>query len=179
MTVSQRSDRAYQGVGVPHLAARLPNERLQRVDLDLATATLLPDPYARNSELEARFMAVRGAHPVPTYSLLPAMRNVDGKVLANYVTRALRSDLSTLDPGDAAVIWEQWRLAVKRLGASFRNRSDDTLMVTSLGDLETRLYDVFAALKLAISSPGDVARAYCPWARAFFTQARLHPGASS
>jgi hypothetical protein len=177
-TAGEPSGRTYKGAGVPRLVPRHSSEPLERVELDLATATLLPDPYARINELEARFMAVRGPHPAPMYSLLPAMRNVDGKILANYVTHALRADLPALDSGDAAVIWEQWRVAVQRLGASLRNRPDDTLMHIALGDLESRLYDVFAALKLAVASPGEVARAYCPWARAFFTQARLHPGAA-
>lgn len=78
----------------------------------------------------------------------------------NYFTRALGSDLKTVRPDDAAVIWKRWRDAV----ASFIKNPERT----GHGPMAYRSFVVAHELEQARERPGSVFTAFCPWRAAYF-----------
>ena len=170
--------RPYAGRGIAEL--RGPKSRIRLPTAE--TVTLLPDPRAAHADWLARIRAVNGPKDAPT--AFPTMTARDVRSFANLMTLSLRNDLPSLDPRDAAVLWEKWRQAVAEVRDHLRNvRDEDATNATADGVwgatvvLDHRGWDVVNNLALALSNPGAAFDAYCPWRTDWATFERLHPEA--
>ncbi len=172
------SPRPYAGRGVPALpAARTASPVTVAGKLD---ATLLPEPRAALAALRRKFLAARGPvdPKVPPGHELPRLTIADVRVIANFITFALRNDLPTVDPYDAAVIWEKWRVAVGDLRDLMRNVDSDAQALIAGTVLDHRTWAIEADLTTAMARPREVFERYCPWRGDWATAARIHPEAS-
>ncbi|MEZ4404488.1 MAG: hypothetical protein R3B06_30995 [Kofleriaceae bacterium] len=147
--------RRYAGHGVPPLAPAA----------DVAgwlpwlsmPPTVRPDPLVLDARLSDEWRgAVQGKGPPATPAQLAG--------LVNWLTDALRADLPSVDSGDAAVVWEQWRTAVQR----YTVRGDEHTLRFHLGI-------VLRNVAMAFRSPGEIWTGFCPWRRIYFDQRRLNP----
>ena len=171
------SPRPYAGRGVPALS--VPGRSVAVTLPGQLDATLLPDPRAAVASLRQQFLTARGAvdSKVPPGHERPRLTIADVKVIANFVTFALRNDLPTIDPHDAAVIWEKWRTAVVDLRELMRNVESDAQALIAGTVLDHRTWDIEASLTTALAHPREVFEHYCPWRSDWATFERLHPEA--
>lgn len=167
--------RPYAGTQIPHL--RGPRASITLPDPD--DATLLPAPRERYAALLDAF---RKAGDDPRAS--PTMSAREMRALANVITFALRNDLPSLDPHDAAVLWDKWRKAVAEIREHLRRIPDDSVTSDASPDvwdtgivLDFRGADLIDNLVRALARPREVFDAYCPWRGEWATYARLHPEA--
>lgn len=174
----QKPRRRYEARGIGEL--RGPRSKIGLPTQD--EATFLPDPRAAYDAILARFRAANGPADAP--SEFPNLSARDVRALANVITFALRNDLPTLSPYDAAVLWDKWREAVasvRQLLADVRDK--DATNTSSHGVrfasvlLDHRGWDLRESLVTALASPGAVFERYCPWRSAWATFERLHPEA--
>ncbi len=172
------SPRAYAGRGVPALSARLQSAKAVEVPGKL-DATLLPDPRATLAALRDKFIAARGVvnDSRPTAQQEVRLTIADVHVIANFVTFALRNDLSTIDAYDAAVIWEKWRKAVGDLRDMMRNVESDAQALIAGTVLGQRTSHIADCMVTAQHQPREVFSTYCPWRADWATPARIHPEA--
>ena len=166
--------RRYAGRGIGELRAA---RTLAAVELPGPDeATLLPDPMTRFEDTLGEFVRANGALDGSTAKYpRPRLTARDVKVTANFVTLALRNDLSRIDPYDAAVIWEKWRQAVADLRDLLRQVDDDDQALIVGTVLGHRFFAIADDLALAQMEPRKVADRYCPWRDEFFTDARVYP----
>ena len=180
-TAAKKSPRRrYAGTGVAELRGPGPRSRVSLPGPD--EATLLPDPRAAYAALLARFRQVNGPHDEPQD--FPTMTARDVRAYANTITFALRHDLPSLDPRDAAVVWDKWRRAVDEARSHLRRVRDESQTSETTNDvwsacivLEHRGWDVVESLAQALVQPGEVFERYCPWRTDWATFERLHPEA--
>ncbi|MBE7448589.1 MAG: hypothetical protein HS111_06815 [Kofleriaceae bacterium] len=174
----QKPRRRYEARGIGEL--RGPRSKIGLPTQD--EATFLPDPRAAYDAILARFRAANGPSDAP--SAFPNLSARDVRALANVITFALRNDLPSLSPYDAAVLWDKWReavTAVRQLLADVRdheatNASSDGVKFASVA-IDHRGWDLRESLVTALASPGAVFERYCPWRSAWATFERLHPEA--
>ncbi len=174
------------GRGLPYAGTRVPTLRGPRSRLDLpspAEATLLPDPRMAHAELLDRFREVNG--PLDEPAEFPNLSARDARALTNLITFALRNDLSSIDPHDAAVIWEKWRQAVDNVREHLGHVRDDNVTnkdSSAVFDaqmvLQHRGWDVLESIVTSLRSPGDVFAHYCPWRADWATYERIYPRAA-
>jgi len=162
----------WEGDAIPALASAEGDKR-SRVTLDLDNATLLPDPAEAMWQLRRAF-ELRGRHPAEPD--LPNFQVRDVVALANFITMALRHDLPTSDRKDTAVIWDKWRTFILRT-KPFVLGAVGTRPFPEPFDVHHTLRTLEDDLRIAMRTPGEVARHYCPWAADFFNEERLYPEA--
>ena len=142
-------------------------------------ATLLPEPRGAYRRLFDQLIAVTERDPrsSPT-SPLPVLSPRQVRRVANFITFALVNDLTSVDPHDAAVVWEKWRKAVVTLRGLLRDADDNPTVRGILTlTLDHRVDDVSGDLATALVQPRAVFDAYCPWRADWATFARIHPEA--
>lgn len=159
----------YAGRGVANLGGRSKG-RSKPVDLDPdGQPTYLPDPLAKVKFVWTAFMNARGFDATQTYPK-PHMTLADVYQTGNHFTLALRHDLPTIEPHDAAAIWDEWRNAIALLREDVRTNNDPVGSLFYLIDRSAR------SLALALREPMAAYRAYCPWRQNWATYDRLFPG---
>lgn len=174
MTAAQTPRRRYAGVGIPKLPGGRASDAIRLPDAD--AASLLPSPRESYERLLDQLAA--GASGSPSAAKHRPLPPRQLRVVANFVTFALRNDLPGIDPADAAVIWEKWRQAIIDLRDLLRDADEDepaTSAATVL--IDHRLWAVADDLATALAEPRVVFERYCPWRSAWATYARLHPEA--
>ncbi len=168
--------RRYAGGGVPLLPAGRGPQPLDLPGAD--AATLLPEPLAFYERLFAQLVAARGPDPAsPPARARANLHPRDIRQVANFITLALRNDLPTVEPEDAAVIWEKWRQAVADLRNVLRGVAEGTASQVANIVLDHRMLAIHDDLATALRAPRQVFERYCPWRTGWATFARLHPEA--
>lgn len=166
--------RQYAGRGIGELRRSRGRDTVELPDQD--EATLLPKPLEAQQQLFDQFVAVNGnlpgSHPGRPR---PPLTGRDVKLIANFVTCALRNDLPHIDVYDAAVIWEKWRKAVVSFRDALKEFPEEHQALNVQYVLDYHFGDVCDCLALALIERGQVADRYCPWKADFFTQERLYP----
>ena len=171
------SPRAYAGRGLPVL----PPARTQAATAvpvpGKLDATLLPDPRATFAALRDKFIAARGVVNAsrPAAQQDARLTIADVRVIANFVSFALRNDLSTIDPHDAAVIWEKWRKAIGDMRDMMHNVENDAQALIVATVLGHRTWDIAECMATAQASPLEVFQNYCPWRADWATDVRIYP----
>lgn len=170
MTAAATSRRRYAGGGIPKLPAGAGTIALPGPD----AATLLPSPRESYTRLLQQLgLAGEGGAGARTAPVPGQLRRV-----ANFITFAFRNDLPTIDPADAAVIWEKWRVSVRDLRDLLRGADERAPATPAAAVLiDHRLWAVSEDLATALVEPHAVFERYCPWRSAWATYARLHPEA--
>ena len=167
--------RRYAGRGVAELRATTGNV-IYMPGPDYAT--ILPEPISKHDEIRERYVSVNGAIDAGAKRPQPRLTVRDAKILANHLTLALRNDLPSVDPHDAAVIWEKWRRFVVQLREIMRDLADDDQALAAGVNLDQWTLAIHDDLAVAIRRPGKVFERYCPWRADWATDARVYPEAA-
>ena len=158
----------YGGRGIGRLGGR-GGPRAKQVELDPdGQPTYLPDPLAKSKAVWTAYMNARGFDATKSHPK-PRMTTGDVYHAANHYTFALRHDLPSVDPHDAAAIWDEWRNAVALLREDVRTDNDPVGSLFYLIERSAR------NLALALRRPMAVFNAYCPWRFNWATYGRLFP----
>lgn len=171
------SPRVYAGRGLPALPAPRTQAATAVPVPGKLDATLLPDPRATLAALRDKFIAARGVvnDSRPAAQQEARLTIADVRIIANFVTFALRNDLSTIDPHDAAVIWEKWRKAIGDMRDMMHNVESDAQALIVATVLRHRTWDIAECMVTAQARPLEVFNTYCPWRADWATDARIHP----
>ena len=171
------SPRVYAGRGMPVLPPTRTQDAAAVTVPGKLDATLLPDPRAAIAALRSKFIAARGVVNAsrPVEQQEARLTIADVRIIANFVTFALRNDLSSIDAHDAAVIWEKWRKAIGDMRDMMHNVESDAQALIVATVLGHRTWDITECMVIALARPMEVFQNYCPWRADWATEARIHP----
>jgi len=170
----RRTQRGYAGRGVAKIAVTSGNAIPM---MPPEYATILPEPLRIHDEIRERYISVNGAIDATAKRPQPRLTVRDAKVIANNLTLALRNDLPSIDPHDAAVIWEQWRRSVAQLRDMMSGLDDDEQALAIGVNLDQWTRAIHGEMAEAVRRPGKVFARYCPWRDEWATDERIRPGA--